>query len=75
MKGVFDRKRESPFRTVYTCVNSFNKYSLSPYHVPDTTVITEYMLVSRGDIALLSKLQARTFCDDGNVYTVRWGSH
>ena len=74
MKGVFDRKRDSPFRAVYTCVNSSNKYPLSPCYVPDTMVITQYMLVSRGDVALLSKLQSRTFCDDGNVHAVQWSS-
>ena len=74
LKGVFDRKRDSPFRAVYTCVNSSNKYPLSPYYVPDTMVITQYMLVSRGDVALLSKLQSRTFCDDGNVHAVQWSS-
>ena len=55
LNGVFDMwKGYLFFRTVYTCVNSFSKYSLSPYRVSDTMVITEYMLVSRGDIALLS---------------------
>lgn len=60
----------SPFMTVCTCRSSFSKYFLSPYHVPETTLGTEYMWVSREDIALLSRscsLSKRTFGGDGNV--------